>query len=86
MIASKFAYKLRTGSSVWESWKAAHNKSDDEFSTWFTRRSPGMASSISIYSQRDDGIYDHRSKDIKYGDSGYYFNVRWYGTGDTPPN
>ncbi len=84
--ASKFAGKMRCGKGMWEAWKETNEEIDDDFSSWFTRRSPGMASSIKIYSQKDEGMLDFRSKDIKYGDSGYYFQVSWYGTGSTPSN
>lgn len=80
-----FAKKLKSGNTVWNAWWKTNEDTYQEFSNWFKKRSPGMASSISIVAQKDEKLSDFRSEDIVYGNSQYLMNIRWYGRdSDTP--
>jgi hypothetical protein len=84
--ARDFSNKLRGGLSVWDAFWQTNSESSSHYSNWFNSFSPGMASSISIATQKDQKLSDFRTDDITYGNPNYLFNLRWFGSGGTPPN
>lgn len=83
--AKTFANKLKAGKSLWKAWWETNEDTYQEFSNWFKKRSPGMASAIAIVSQKDEKLSDLKSEDIVYGDSRYLMNMRWYGRDSDVP-
>lgn len=82
-----FAKKLNANKGIWQAWKETNEETHNKYSNWFYNFKIGIASTIAPTEHKDENITNFRTRDIKYGDAGYFFTWSYYGYGDDiPPN